>query len=218
MAASALPLLRQRVVYKHITWPDVNNGTPHFNFNFHLEQSSALIPIDRFNSQPQSPQSKNYKNLEKPDLTHKTTPPQKSTQCPPLNPHRRTDSQPTYRTSILPTGSSTPYSNTATHTFNQPHTTTANSGSGSTSMSTAKQRQYAHLHSQLAQLNANLADTENLLRMTAVQAGDMRFLGGYVGALFMGSAKVIGEEGVKGQADGVGTPGEGVVKVEGEDE
>jgi hypothetical protein len=85
-------------------------------------------------------------------------------------------------------------------------------------MSTAKQRQYAHLHSQLAQLNANLADTENLLRMTAVQAGDMRFLGGYVGALFMGSAKVIGEEGVKGQADGVGTPGEGVVKVEGEDE
>lgn len=68
-------------------------------------------------------------------------------------------------------------------------------------MSAAKQRQYAHLHSQLAQLNANLADTENLLRMTAVQAGDMRFLGGYVGALFMGSAKVIGEEGVKGQAD-----------------
>lgn len=37
--------------------------------------------------------------------------------------------------------------------------------------------------------------------MTAVQAGDMRFLGGYVGALFMGSAKVLGEEGVKGNAD-----------------
>lgn len=81
-------------------------------------------------------------------------------------------------------------------------------------MSAAKQRQYAHLHSQLAQLNANLADTENLLRMTAVQAGDMRFLGGYVGALFMGSAKVIGEEGVKGQADG----DEGKVKREDEDE
>lgn len=80
-------------------------------------------------------------------------------------------------------------------------------------MSAAKQRQYAHLHSQLAQLNANLADTENLLRMTAVQAGDMRFLGGYVGALFMGSAKVIGEEGVKGQADG-----EVNVKRENEDE
>lgn len=70
-------------------------------------------------------------------------------------------------------------------------------------MSTAKTRQYAHLHSQLAQLNANLADTENLLRMTAVQAGDMRFLGGYVGALFMGSAKTLGEEGVKGNADAV---------------
>ena len=65
-----------------------------------------------------------------------------------------------------------------------------------TSVSSTKTRQYAHLHSQLAQLNAHLADTENLLRMTAVQAGDMRFLGGYVGALFMGSARVLGEEGV----------------------
>lgn len=64
-------------------------------------------------------------------------------------------------------------------------------------MSTTKTRQYAHLHSQLAQLNAHLADTENLIRMTAVQAEDMRVLGGYVGGLFMGSAKVLGEEGVK---------------------
>ncbi|KAL4781560.1 DASH complex subunit Hsk3 like-domain-containing protein [Aspergillus varians] len=79
-------------------------------------------------------------------------------------------------------------------------TTPAAAVSGSsTSMSAAKTRQYAHLHSQLAQLNAHLADTENLVRTTAVQAADMRFLGGYVGALFMGSAKVLGEEGaVKG--------------------
>lgn len=86
---------------------------------------------------------------------------------------------------------------------------------GSASMSAAKTRQYAHLHSQLAQLNANLADTENLLRMTAVQAGDMRFLGGYVGALFMGSAKVLGEEGVKGNAD---EPVERVRKEESEED
>lgn len=86
--------------------------------------------------------------------------------------------------------------------MNMNATMTQQSG-GSASMSTAKTRQYAHLHSQLAQLNANLADTENLLRMTAVQAGDMRFLGGYVGALFMGSAKTLGEEGVKGNADAV---------------
>lgn len=70
-------------------------------------------------------------------------------------------------------------------------------------MSAAKSRQYATLQAQLAQLNSNLADTENLLRMTAVQAGDMRFLGGYVGAMFMGSAKVLGDEGVKGNADKV---------------
>lgn len=59
-----------------------------------------------------------------------------------------------------------------------------------------KNRQYAHLHAQLAQLNAHLADTENLVRMTAVQAQDMRFLGGYVAAIFMGSARVLGEESV----------------------
>ena len=68
-------------------------------------------------------------------------------------------------------------------------------------MSAAKSRQYTHLQSQLAQLNANLSDTQNLLRMTSVQAGDIRFLGGYVGAMFMGSAKILGEEGVKANAD-----------------
>ncbi|PWY83472.1 hypothetical protein BO70DRAFT_352315 [Aspergillus heteromorphus CBS 117.55] len=93
-------------------------------------------------------------------------------------------------------------------------------GMGSASaMSNTKARQYANLHAQLDQLNANLHDTENLLRMTAVQAEDMRFLGGYVGALFMGSAKVLGEEGVKGNADrgvgvGVGIWGGGGVRVE----
>ncbi|KAJ5813617.1 uncharacterized protein N7503_000367 [Penicillium pulvis] len=103
--------------------------------------------------------------------------------------HRRLDSQTQNypRSSILPG-----------NTFTQP---TNSYGSSTPSMSAAKTRQYAHLHSQLAQLNANLADTENLLRMTAVQAGDMRFLGGYIGAMFMGSAKILGEEGVKGNAD-----------------
>lgn len=37
------------------------------------------------------------------------------------------------------------------------------------------------------------------MRMTAAQAEDMRFLGGYVGGLFMGAAKVLGEEGVRGE-------------------
>ncbi|KAJ6003112.1 hypothetical protein N7451_005659 [Penicillium sp. IBT 35674x] len=107
--------------------------------------------------------------------------------------HRRLDSQnQNYpRSSILP-------GSTFTQTITQP---TNSYGSSTPSMSAAKTRQYAHLHSQLAQLNANLADTENLLRMTAVQAGDMRFLGGYIGAMFMGSAKILGEEGVKGNAD-----------------
>ncbi|KAJ5657471.1 uncharacterized protein N7484_001120 [Penicillium longicatenatum] len=116
---------------------------------------------------------------------------------PPPSSHRRLDSQTNYpRSSILP--GSTGFSQT-TNTMTQ--STNNSYGSSTPSMSAAKTRQYAHLHSQLGQLNANLADTENLLRMTAVQAGDMRFLGGYIGAMFMGSAKILGEEGVKGNAD-----------------
>ena len=42
------------------------------------------------------------------------------------------------------------------------------------------------------------------MRLTAMQAKDMRFLGGYVGALFMGSARVLGEESVAGRGSGVG--------------
>ncbi|KAL4904667.1 hypothetical protein BDW74DRAFT_27499 [Aspergillus multicolor] len=68
---------------------------------------------------------------------------------------------------------------------------------GAPTMSAAKSRQYAQLESKLAELNANLAATKSLLEITAVQANDMRFLGGYVGALFMGAANVLGEEGVK---------------------
>ncbi|OGE48576.1 hypothetical protein PENARI_c027G05582 [Penicillium arizonense] len=117
---------------------------------------------------------------------------------PPI--HRRHDSTTTTynpRPSTMPQNTyNPPQSQTFTQTTSQPQIP-----SSTPSMSAAKTRQYAHLHAQLAQLNANLADTENLLRMTAVQAGDMRFLGGYMGALFMGSAKVLGEEGVRANAD-----------------
>ncbi|KAJ1335980.1 DASH complex subunit Hsk3 like [Microdochium nivale] len=47
----------------------------------------------------------------------------------------------------------------------------------------AKARQLTHLHSQLAQLSANLADTENLLRMTSVQAEAMRGLAAWHGGM-----------------------------------
>jgi hypothetical protein len=42
------------------------------------------------------------------------------------------------------------------------------------------------------------------VKVTAVQAKDMRFLGGYVGSLFMGSARVLGEESVAGRGGGDG--------------
>ncbi|KAI1307394.1 DASH complex subunit Hsk3 like-domain-containing protein [Xylaria venustula] len=80
-------------------------------------------------------------------------------------------------------------------------------GSGTTRPSMAPQasggvvkaRQLTHLHSQLAQLSANLADTENLLRMTSGQAGRMRGLGSWHGGMFMAASKVLGEESVKEQ-------------------
>ena len=96
----------------------------------------------------------------------------------------------------------------STHPFppRHPATTAASASSSATYVTTStnanKNRQYAHLHAQLAQLNAHMADTENLIRMTAVQAQDMRFLGGYVGALFIGSARVLGEESVRGRKEG----------------
>ena len=40
-----------------------------------------------------------------------------------------------------------------------------------------------HLHAQLAQLSAHLSDTDNLLRMTSVQAEAMRGLGSWHGGL-----------------------------------
>ncbi|KAM6535404.1 hypothetical protein FALCPG4_004969 [Fusarium falciforme] len=66
-----------------------------------------------------------------------------------------------------------------------------------TSGSALKSRQLAQLNSQLAQLSANLSDTENLLRMTSVQAEAMRGLGSWHGGLFMAASKVLGEESVK---------------------
>ena len=64
-----------------------------------------------------------------------------------------------------------------------------------------KARQLSHLHAQLAQLTAHMSDLENLLRMTAVQAESMRGLGGYAGAMFVASAKILGEETMSGGSD-----------------
>ncbi|KAF6806907.1 DUF1721 domain containing protein, partial [Colletotrichum musicola] len=63
----------------------------------------------------------------------------------------------------------------ATRNINMTHT--ARPSISSSSGSALKTRQLTHLHSQLAQLSANLADTENLVRMTSVQAESMRGLG-----------------------------------------
>ena len=69
----------------------------------------------------------------------------------------------------------------------QPGTTTtithssSSSSTASTVHSQARARQYTHLQAQLAQLNAHLADMENLLHMTAVQAEYIKGLGGWWG-------------------------------------
>ncbi|RDW92319.1 hypothetical protein BP5796_01713 [Coleophoma crateriformis] len=68
--------------------------------------------------------------------------------------------------------------------------------------SSIKPRQLSHLHAQLARLQANLADTESLLRMTSVQAESIRGLGAFHGGLLMAASKVLGEETVAGGAQG----------------
>ncbi|PVH80182.1 hypothetical protein DL98DRAFT_515674 [Cadophora sp. DSE1049] len=79
---------------------------------------------------------------------------------------------------------------------------TSNAPRLSTAPSSIKPRQLSHLHAQLAQLSANLADLENLLRMTSVQAESVRGLGAWHGGLFMAASKVLGEETIAGSAGG----------------
>ncbi|PBP22115.1 hypothetical protein BUE80_DR006949 [Diplocarpon rosae] len=81
---------------------------------------------------------------------------------------------------------------------------TTNAPRLSTAPSSIKPRQLNHLHAQLAQLSANLADLENLLRMTSVQAESIRGLGAWHGGLFMAASKVLGEETITGTSAGQG--------------
>ena len=56
---------------------------------------------------------------------------------------------------------------------------TVNPSSSLSASTINRNRQYTHLQAQLAQLNAHLADMENLVGMTAVQAEYVRGLGGW---------------------------------------
>lgn len=66
--------------------------------------------------------------------------------------------------------------------LNRPQSTT---GSRLSTVPSQKPRQLAQLSAQLASLTSNVADLENLLRMTAVQAESMRGLGGYAGGMLV---------------------------------
>ena len=86
---------------------------------------------------------------------------------------------PTHQKMPPPRAPPNPKHTTATTTT----TTTTTTSRLSTFPPSVKPRQLSHLHSQLAQLQAHMADLENLLRMTAVQAEHVRALGGYCGGL-----------------------------------
>ncbi|KAH3678409.1 hypothetical protein WICMUC_001426 [Wickerhamomyces mucosus] len=68
----------------------------------------------------------------------------------------------------------------------------------STATTSLKQRQLSHLHSQLAQLEANLSDFDNLIKITAFQANYIKQLGINHASLFMSSHKVF-EDDVRNQ-------------------
>ncbi|KAK3298300.1 DASH complex subunit Hsk3 like-domain-containing protein [Chaetomium fimeti] len=84
----------------------------------------------------------------------------------------------------------------ATRNFN---TNTTSRQSMAPSGGAVKARQLAQLQAQLARLSTNLADTENLLRMTSVQAESMRGLGSWHAGMLMAASKVLGEESVQQQ-------------------
>ncbi|RKF71081.1 hypothetical protein GcM3_109016 [Golovinomyces cichoracearum] len=75
----------------------------------------------------------------------------------------------------------------------------------STAASSSKSRQMALLHSKLDSLSANLADLENLLRMTSIQADSIKGLGAWHCGLFMAASKVLGEETITGSAAAANT-------------
>ncbi len=79
--------------------------------------------------------------------------------------------------------STAPSSNRASSTnpTTTPSTSSYRSSTSASASTINRNRQYTHLHAQLAQLNAHVADMENLLGMTAVQAEYMRGLGGWWG-------------------------------------
>ncbi|KAG4301678.1 hypothetical protein PCK1_002163, partial [Pneumocystis canis] len=64
----------------------------------------------------------------------------------------------------------------------------------STTPAQIRSRQLSHLHSQLAQLHANLSDLENHFRVTAIQADAVRKLGALQASMFMAVSRVLGEE------------------------
>jgi len=59
--------------------------------------------------------------------------------------------------------------------------------------SNAKARQVSHLASQLAQLQANLADLEDIARVTAVQAENIKVLGSLNCAMYVSRLEEGGE-------------------------
>ena len=79
------------------------------------------------------------------------------------------------------------YPSTSTSSLPQPTLSSSSlrQSSLSASAQSHKTRQLTHLHASLATLSAHLADTENLLRMTAVQADSLRGLGGWCGGLYV---------------------------------
>ncbi|EPE08443.1 hypothetical protein F503_01226 [Ophiostoma piceae UAMH 11346] len=85
--------------------------------------------------------------------------------------------------------------NQPTTTFNATRTGTTISGPN------VKARQLAQLQSQLAQLSANLSDTDSLVRVTAAQAAYLRELGSWHAGMFMSASKVLGEDGGKDARD-----------------
>jgi len=90
-----------------------------------------------------------------------------------------------------------------------PHNRSSSSRlSTATTPAHVKSRQFSHLNSQLAQLQAHLADLDNHVRITAIQAEAMKRLGAQHASMYVFHGKDVTESRFMAATRAIGEPGD----------
>src|SRR5271169_4256514 len=90
-----------------------------------------------------------------------------------------------------------------------PHNRSSSSRlSTATTPAHVKSRQFSHLNSQLAQLQAHLADLDNHVRITAIQAEAMKRLGAQHASMYPPNSKRLSDDRFMAATRAIGEPGD----------